>query len=363
MNNPVLDEQAKPRLVFDFVRPPTKKLLEVDNGEAPRESLLGYVQLRERGWPLSASDDRWHGRLGAIRQKLLFTAEIPSFKMVAAWKAADVVVVTTRISFILALVAKLLNKKIVFLDAMCEEVPKRLWRRLPIKWALGMADACIGLSRSQAHHWAERLNVPESVFSPVNYGIDAGFYKRSDDCSAHGDVKPYMLAVGRDPRRDFDTLVEAAKTLGWELKLVTPAYLVPKSVSSSGCVHVFDSLPYDELFELYANARCAVIPIRRDTTYMSGIRATMEAMLLGCPVVASRTPGMEDYFTGGEDVIYFEPERSDDLVSAIRRLIEDAELRERLTKNAKSKVVQSYSVSNYADALEKILGALSAKPA
>ena len=129
----------RPRLVFDFVHSPRERLTEVEAGKAPREALLGYIQLLERGWAVSASDDRWNGPLGGLRGRLKRFFELPSFRMISQWRAADIIVVVTRISLVLAILAKILNKKLVFLDAM-QELPDSALRRFVITRALRMAE-------------------------------------------------------------------------------------------------------------------------------------------------------------------------------------------------------------------------------
>lgn len=349
------NRSKKPRLVFDFIRPPARRLAEVAAGNAPRESLLGYIQLQERGWPVSASDDRWDGLLGRFRQSMHFKLEIPSLQMIKHWRTADIIVMITRISLVLAIIAKLLGKKIVFLDAMCEEVPKHFWRRWTIKIALNLSDACICLSASQAEHWARKLHINKELFSPVFYGVDPDFYILPSADLLDKPKRPYLLTVGRDPRRDFSTLVSAIDKLGWELKLVTQPYLVPEGVKNNPKVQILDGLSYEELFKLYANATIAVIPVKHGTTFMSGIRATMEAMLLGIPVIASSVSGMQDYFSDGKELIYFEPENSKSLVQAIQKISNDDSLKNRIVTDAGKKTTDVFSMSNYVDSLEKIL--------
>lgn len=351
-------DSKKPRLVFDFIRSPSKQLDNLNAGKSPKEMLLGYAQLQERGWPISASDDRWNGIFGNLRKRLIFKLEIPSLNMIQAWRGADIIVVTTRISLVLALISKALGKKLVFLDAMCEEVPKRFWRRWVIKLSIRLSDACINLSSSQAQHWANRLNIPKKSFTPVFYGVDVNYYKRPLDNISKNYSKPYLLAVGRDPRRDFSTLVCAANILNWDLNLVTQDYLISESIKDNPRVHVLDGLSYDDLFRLYSGAEVVVVPIKKDTTYMSGIRATMEAMLLEIPVVASCVSGMPDYFNDGKELIYFEPGDCESLLQAIHKIIDNDHLKAVLVRNAKQRILKVYSVSNYADSLERILQSL-----
>ena len=103
----------KPSIVFDFIRSPAQRITEVQNGKAPRESFLGYIQLLDRGWCLTLSDDRWQGIAGTIREKLRDFIEVPSFAMIRKWKTADIIVIVTRLSIVLATIARILNKKIV----------------------------------------------------------------------------------------------------------------------------------------------------------------------------------------------------------------------------------------------------------
>ena len=352
-----MSEFSRPVVAFDFVRPTAQRIAEVEAGKAPRESLLGYFQLRERGWQIIVSDDRWQGRWGRLRSRLQPVCEIPSWGMIKSWRSAQLVLVTTRISLVLAVTAKLLGRKLVFLDAMCGEVPRRFWRRWPVKAALLLSDACIGLSPSQARHWARRLGISERRFNPVYYGIDSDFYRPRPAASAADDRagEPYLLSVGRDPRRDFATLIAAAEELGIGVKLVTRPYLLPDGAATNPRVQVLDDLTYDDLFALYAGAAAVVVPVKQNTTFMSGIRATLEAMSLGVPVVASRSPGMQDYFTDGAELLYFEPEHQHGLEQALRSLLESPQLAGELVGRARSKLVQQYQVGKYADAVEQVL--------
>ena len=352
------EKSTRPRVTFDFLYPPAPRLAEIEAGRTPRESLLGYVQLIERGWPVSASGDRWEGLLGGLRRKWVFTLEAPTLEMIRHWSRSDIVVITNRISAVLVLVGKLLGKRVVMLDALCEEVPKRnFFKRWLFRQAIRMSDACVCLSPSQARHWAARLGLREEAFIAVPYGIDVGFYQLPK-VPGPSRAAPYLVAVGRDARRDFGTLVHAASDLGCDLKIVTQAYLVPESARDNPRVQILDGLSYEQLFSLYAGAAVAIVPVRKNTTYMSGIRATMEAMSLGVPVVASRVSGMEDYFKHNEEIVYFEPENKDDLVRSIERVMRDEKTRSDLVRRARKKVVEQYSVSDWADSLERVLESL-----
>lgn len=352
-----------PLVVFDFVRPPSITGEDVVAGRAPGEALLGYIQLQLRGWRVESSHDRWQNSLGGIRQRLAFRTEIPSLRMIRQWGRADVIVVTTRISLTLALTAKLLGKPLLFLDAMCGELPRRRWKRWVLRQALRLSDACLCLSDSQAQHWTSELKLRRSTITTIPFALDANFYATTEADSSVGTTDaPYVMSVGRDPNRDFKTFVSAVNQLDLRAKLVTKPYLIPAEVASSSRVEVMDGLSYPELFKLYRNALAAIIPVKRQTTFMSGIRATLEAMLLGTPVVLASTPGMRDYFRHDVEVLFYEPEDPASLADALRRLASDSELRQHLTSNARRKLTEELTLDNYVAHLERTLLALSASP-
>jgi len=81
-------------------------------------------------------------------------------------------------------------------------------------------------------------------------------------------------------------------------------------------------------------------------------------MLLEVPVVASQVKGMSEYFLNNEELLYYKPGVLNSLVVSVNAILSNIELRKKLIERAKSKITNMYSVSNYADELEKILESL-----
>lgn len=273
---------------------------------------------------------------------------------------ADIIVVVTRISLSLAIFAKLMNKKIIFLDAMCDDVPERFIKRISTKAAILLSNSCICLSRTQAELWSQELGLSTNKFTPVKFGVDTSFYQKVVNPSEVVNTieKPCMIAVGRDSYRNFDILDDVTRELGWRLILVTQSYLVTDKLRTNPNIMILDNISYDELFSLYRAAEVAIVPLKRCTTHMSGIRATIEAMLQGTNVIASRSPGMNEYFEDGFDLLYYEPENKDDLIEKIKLISQNREYKYKLAQNASEKVTKSFNVEQYADSLEEILSAI-----
>ncbi len=73
--------------------------------------------------------------------------------------------------------------------------------------------------------------------------------------------------------------------------------------------------------------------------------ALLEAMACGLPCVATRVSGSEDAITDGVNALLVEPEQPVLLAQALRRVIEDTELAQRLGREARATVVRDYQVT------------------
>src|SRR5690606_13052556 len=103
--------------------------------------------------------------------------------------------------------------------------------------------------------------------------------------------------------------------------------------------------------------------IRRNVSYMSGIRATMESILLGVPVVVASTAGLREYFPDEGRVVFFDPENVESLVGAIKSIEVSDESRKQLIGCALDFVKERYSLESYVNSLERlIIGVRSGSP-
>jgi glycosyltransferase involved in cell wall biosynthesis len=303
--------------------------------------MYGLIELRSRGYRVAICDSRFTGRLGGLRSRLrrigIFLLDWNTILQIARH---DVVIVKDDFSLLATLVAKMLRKRIVYLDAMFS-LPRRSWRRLVARWNIAAADTVLAYSRKQIELWSRGLGLSPERFNFVPYTVDTAFYS---PVPTSGDHEPYILSVGRDLGRDFTTLVDAVRGTGLRLKLVTLPYLLPAGASQESFIEVRERVSYQELFELYANAAIVVVPLGEALFYPSGIRAVLEAALLGKATIATFTPVLEEYMTADEDIMYVPPRDVAQLRAAILRLMQDPSRRQILERNAKSRTLREYGM-------------------
>ena len=77
--------------------------------------------------------------------------------------------------------------------------------------------------------------------------------------------------------------------------------------------------------------------------------ALLEAMSCGVPSIATRVSGSEDIIEDGVNGLLIEPEQPDQMAQALRRLIEDTELAQRLAREGYATILSKYQLSHAAE--------------
>jgi glycosyltransferase involved in cell wall biosynthesis len=143
----------------------------------------------------------------------------------------------------------------------------------------------------------------------------------------------YVFAGG-GTGRDFTTAIEALRETALRLRIVT---FSPETLGFAGDVpanvEVEWTLPLESFLERVAGARIVIVPLR-DASSDFGQTTVVQALSLGKPVVATRSPGVVDYVREGIDGLLVEPGDVEGLRAAVLRLDGDDELRRICGRNA-----------------------------
>jgi glycosyltransferase involved in cell wall biosynthesis len=114
----------------------------------------------------------------------------------------------------------------------------------------------------------------------------------------------------------------------------------------------FEGTVNDErLHELYASADIVVLPSR----YESFGLVMVEAMMHGKALVSCDAGGVRDVVRNGVDGLLVEPGNPHALAGAIRRLLEDGDLRRELGLAARARFVDAFHIDRCAQQLERLL--------
>jgi glycosyltransferase involved in cell wall biosynthesis len=165
----------------------------------------------------------------------------------------------------------------------------RLYGPRVVPRVLRGARRVIAVSGFTRRELVEVLDVPEERIRVIPNAVDATF--TADGPAADGD---YVLAVGTlEPRKNLPRLVEAARRVGVELRVVGERGWGGVEVGGDG-VHWLGRVPDEELARLYRGARCVAYP----SVYEGFGIPVLEAMACGAAVVTSRGGATEEVADG-----------------------------------------------------------------
>ena len=221
--------------------------------------------------------------------------------------------------------------------------------RLAMTRVLDHAGAVLIGCRSFADEVAARLGTAPERFTIVPGAVDTARFTPLP--AQGGDDPPVMLYHGRvDARKGVLDLLDAVRQLrdwGVRFRLLisgigptydeTAAEIAARGLSEQ--VRMTGYVEYEDVPEVYRRAGIFVSP-----TYAEGFSNTiLEAMASRLAVVSCRSVGVVDCIRDGENGLLTEPGDRAGLASALRRVLEDRALRERLADAALEECRRVYS--------------------
>lgn len=347
-------------LLFVYARSVAERRARVAAGEIPSETLYGLPELERDGWRVDVADEHYTGPLGrriAERVSNLrhYDINLPDWRLLRRFfRDYDAIVMKDDLSVMASVAARLSGTPLCYLDSMFQ-LPRHPLRRIAVKTAARLASKLISYSTTQNALWSRNLGIPADRFAAIPFGLDLKHYQAlpARDSSA-GD---YVLAIGRDPGRDYATLVQAMEGTGLNLKLVTLPYLLRDLHVGRDWIEVLQDVSYEQLSALYLGATAVVVPLNESYSYPAGIRGMLEAMAVGRPLVVTRTPCLEEYGRNEVEVMFVPPRDTIALRESILRLRDDRALADRLVQHARHRIETEFTVEHTVSALELILRA------
>ena len=286
-----------------------------------------------------------------------------------AVKAADIVFIQgpALISYVALHYARKFNKRTVHFVhlIMWELYANHLFRWL--RWCTGMlrsltishwynlCDVLIVPYKGLVHELdALGVTVPKAV---VRLGVDTMQFSPADKVAAKKrlGIEPHVLVIGYVGRISYEknvaVLLEAFKRIKTEFNAVL--MIVGSGVHMKMFENVpdvklmgfqYDVVPYLQAMDVF------VMPSLTETTSL----ATLEAMSCGVPVITTRVGFLKDYVRKGYNGLTFPRGNTYTLVSHLRKMLSDAQMRAALGEHARQ-TAHSFSWENTARKLGEVL--------
>jgi glycosyltransferase involved in cell wall biosynthesis len=217
-------------------------------------------------------------------------------------------------------------------------------RDLFLRLIIPRVAAIFTLGSEQVSHIQTRYKTNALVeFIPAH--VDTEFYAPQKA----GPARDYILAVGDDISRDYETLLEAVAGIDVKLVLKTRRDIKNAKLHPNLSI-VTKRLPDRELRELYDSAKLVVMPLHPTLT-AGGVTAFLEAMAMGKAQIVSQSAGLRDYIRPGENCLSVPCGDVGALREKIICLLEDNALRDQLGKSARLCAQSHFSSSKFASQL------------
>lgn len=318
-------------------------------GELPSNHLFGFVELIKLGYNVSLKDGQPKGILHKITDYLnkRFNFNLKDLKTLYDLKNYDFIVVKGPFSTIITITCRFFRKKVVYIDPITR-FPQSYLRKFLFRINLNLADGTVVFTKTQFEFIAKTHRINNERLKFIPFCLDIDFFKPINNIKRYS--KPFILSIGVDLGRDYDTLIKSIDGLNIDLKIVTLPYLLNDISSNKPNIEVFYKIPYKQLFELYSESLFVIIPLKKWTyQYPSGITNLLEAKLLGKAVISTFSKPLEEYLEHGNGIYYVDAENVASLHQAINKFLLHPEFCATIQKKGIDAVATKYNMSIFAD--------------
>ncbi|NJM89591.1 MAG: glycosyltransferase family 4 protein [Hydrococcus sp. RU_2_2] len=208
--------------------------------------------------------------------------------------------------------------------------------RYYIPQVLDRAEHIICNSTATAKDITNFYGIPSTKITPILLAYDANHYRRLN-LPSQDEQPPYFLYLGRhDPYKNLDRLIAAFAKISdgdCQLWLAGPSdkRYTPKlqaqvqELSLGDRVKFLDYVPYERLPLLLNQALALVFP----SLWEGFGLPVLEAMACGTPVITSNLSSLPE--VAGSAALLIDPYNVGELAEAMQAVVEDEELRSRLS--------------------------------
>jgi glycosyltransferase involved in cell wall biosynthesis len=351
-----------PSVFFAFRDAPERRAALRSPGALDRYRLFGLDEIRARGVDVQHNLERdgrpplWARLLGKLANALVdavggYGGDFASaFASLRTANRADVVFATAdtlAIPLLLLKRAGLLRAPVVYTPIGLPERLAQVRRQRLYSGALRRAHTIVSYSRAEAEWLRRWIGGGNVVFVP--FGVDTDAFRPGDGAP---DID--VVAVGADPRRDFELLKTVAlRRRELSFRIVATKDQIAALGALPGQIATESDISLEEVRDRLSRARVVALPVRPNS-YSGATTVLLQAMALAKPVVVSRTEAIAEGY-GLQDGINCRLVEPGDADAFERALLDVLAGPCDLGANARQTVERDFGWERYIDALWDIL--------
>jgi glycosyltransferase involved in cell wall biosynthesis len=236
-----------------------------------------------------------------------------------------------------------------------------IWMRPPHEWGgspgvqrslrrlvghdMRHADRVFAISHAGAEEISRTLRVPHERIHVTPLGVRAPAVEPASEAAVRAELdlgasRVVLSVAQKHPYKNLSRLVQALPELPGDVVLVLPGFSTPhepelralaQELGVAERLRLPQWLSDASLAGLYSLSSVFVLPSLAEGFGLP----VLEAMLRQVPVACSRIPTLSE--VAGEAALLFDPERQAEVTGAVRRLLEDRALAERLIADGRER--------------------------
>lgn len=251
-------------------------------------------------------------------------------------------------------------------------LPAGIWRGVLINWAYRLSDRIIVNSKAVSIIYGkdpkQKVSVVYNYVDPpiMSAGKNPGSIRIENGCPVNALLLGYSGRL--HPAKGLETLLTGFSQI---LKLMPEAILwivggtmpgeeqyleniksITREMAIAGSVKFFGWR--DDALDLMSCFDLLVVPSQKEPFG----RVTVEAMMLGIPVVATASGGTLEIIEDNKTGLLFDPGNSRQMSEKCLEVINDPEKTKEMTRLAKSEVERKFGAKNYIDGVQRVYDSL-----
>lgn len=214
-----------------------------------------------------------------------------------------------------------------------------------IRFIITKCDLILTLSKVAKRKLISEYNISKKKIKIINFGVDTSFWK----FKKFNQKKKYILSVGNDSNRDYETLIEA---IGYKTHLII---VTKKKVKINKNIKVIKKVTSKKLRILYQNARITIIPSKNVLSENAGMSCIMQSMACGTPVISSNLTTLREKFKDKENILFYNAESPASLKKVFNKVYYNDKTLNSVSKNAKALIYNKYNYMRLSNEIYEIL--------
>ena len=192
------------------------------------------------------------------------------------------------------------------------------------------------------------------------FGVDKEFWSSNN---LDKNKSAPILFIGNDSNRDFDFIVKLAKETPEENFLIISDYFEENYFDQFNLKNVEfykgswnKKILTDELLKsMYENAKLTIVPLK-NSIQPSGQSVSLQSMSMNTPVIITKTEGFWDskYFVHKKNIYFVEKNTILNWQNAISELINDENMYNSISANARKIIEEEFNVQNFSKKLYEL---------